>query len=252
MHRWFDLAGTDNTRDLGGIPTVDGGLTRPGVLLRSDTLQELTTADVTRLRQAFGLRTVLDLRAEEEAGREGRGPLEHEPVDYHNLSFLPAAQWVMPDDPRYPTIVTDLESRDRVEHYLDYLRLAGGAAARAVHLLAQPDTGPALFHCAAGKDRTGVLAALVLGIVGVDREEIVEDYALTNERIALVDARLVRLPSYNRPNNPLTVDKMLCRREVMHGFLDGVDRIWGGPAAWARSAGVSADDLRSLRARLLA
>ncbi|WP_018504678.1 tyrosine-protein phosphatase [Parafrankia discariae] len=250
MHRWFDLAGTDNTRDLGGLPTSDGRLTRSGVLLRSDTLQELTAADVARLREVFGLRAVLDLRAPVEAAREGRGPLEYEDVAYHNLSFLPG-EWIMPDDPRFPAIVKDLDSVDRVEHYLDYLRLAGNAVAGSVRLLAQPATGPALFHCAAGKDRTGVLSALLLGIVGVVDEAIIEDYALTNERIARVDARLARRPSYNRPEDPLTIDKMSCRPEVMRGFLGGVAEIWGGPAAWARAAGVPEEDLRSLRSLLV-
>ncbi|OAA24708.1 protein tyrosine/serine phosphatase [Frankia sp. EI5c] len=250
MHRWFDLAGTDNTRDLGGIPTADGRLTRHGVCLRSDTLQELTATDVLRLRQTYGLRTVLDLRAEEEIAAEGRGPLEHESITYHNLSFLPG-RWIMPDDPRHAAIVQDIDSAARVERYLDYLRHAGDAAARAVRLLAEPASGPVLFHCAAGKDRTGVLSALVLGIVGVDRDAIVHDYVLTNERIAQVDARLARRPSYNRPDNPLTVDKLVCRPEVMQGFLDSVQQIWGGPVGWALGAGLTEDDLNSLRARLV-
>jgi hypothetical protein len=245
----LNLAGCDNTRDLGGLPTVDGGTTRRGVFLRSDTVQDLTPADVVRLRCTYGLRTVLDLRAGEEAAREGRGALAHEPITYHNLSFLPG-EWVMPDDPRFPVIVQDLDSADRVQHYLDYLRFAGDAVAQALRLLARG--GPTLFHCAAGKDRTGVLAALVLGIVGVETEAIVADYAATNERIDRVDARLARLPSYNRPENPLTTDKLRCRPEVMGDFLAAVEDTWGGPAGWARQAGVAAQDLRLLRSLLLA
>jgi len=251
VDRWFELAGCDNTRDLGGLPTVDGRVTRHGVFLRSDTVQELTAADVTLLRETFGLRTVIDLRAEEEAAREGRGPLEYEDVAYHNLSFLPG-QWVMPDDPRFPLLVKDLDSTDRVEHYLDYLRLAGDSVARAIHLLAQPDNGPALFHCAAGKDRTGVLAALVLGIVGVEHEAIIADYVLTNQRISRIDARLARLPSYLRRDDPITDDNMRCRPEVMRAFLTAVGETWGGPTGWARQAGLTDVDLRSLRQVLVA
>jgi hypothetical protein len=250
VHRWFDLAGCDNVRDLGGLPTLDGGLTRPGVFLRGDTPQELTAADVVRLRDEFGLRTVLDLRADAEAAREGRGALEKEPVDYHQLSFLPG-EWVMPDDPRYPAIIRDRRSEDRIEHYLDYLRLAGGAVAEALRMLATPGRGPTLFHCAAGKDRTGVLAALALGIVGVEHEAIVADYVATNDRIDRVDARLTRLPSYNSGPDKLTADKLRVRAEVMVGFLAGVERTWDGPAAWARHAGVPEADLRTLRTRLV-
>ena len=249
MDRWFELAGCDNARDLGGLPTVDGRVTRRGVFLRSDTVQDLTPADVTLLMETFGLRTVIDLRAHEEAAREGRGPLAYEDVAYYNLSFLPG-RWVMPDDPRFPLLVRDFETRDRVEHYLDYLRLAGDAVARAIHLLAQPDNGPALFHCAAGKDRTGVLAALVLGIVGVEPEAIIADYEITNERISRVDARLANRPSYYRRDDPITDENMRCRPEVMRDFLMAVGETWGGPTGWARQAGLAKEDLRSLR-RLL-
>jgi hypothetical protein len=246
VERWFNLSGCDNVRDLGGLPTLDGSSTRRGVFLRADSLQALTADDVVALRETFGLRTIVDLRAKEEAAREGRGPLAHEPVDYHNLSFLPG-EWVMPDDPRFPTIVKDLDSADRIEHYLDYLRLAGDSVARALHLLAQPTTGPALFHCAAGKDRTGVLAALVLSLVGVHPDAIVADYAQTNERIALVNARLAGRPSYNRSVDPRTLAQLACRPEVMQGFLAGIDAGWGGSAVWARRAGLAEEDLRSLR-----
>lgn len=244
------MAGADNVRDLGGLPTVDGGATRYGCFLRADTLQDLTSDDVGRLTGAFGLRTVLDLRAKEEAAREGRGPLAHTAVAYHNLSFLPG-EWVMPDDPRFPAIVKDAKSVDRVEHYLDYLRLAADSVATALRLLADPASLPAVFHCAGGKDRTGVLAALVLSIAGVSVDDVVDDYALTNERIARIDEHLATMPSYSRPENPLTVDQLRCRPEVMRSFLDRVDKIWGGPAAWARHAGVSDLELVSLRSTLV-
>lgn len=250
MDRWFDLLGCDNIRDLGGLPTVDGGTTRHGHLLRSDTLQDLTPADVARLHD-YGLRTVIDLRAPAEAAREGRGPLAHEPtIAYYNLSFLPG-EWIMPDDPRFPTIVRDLDSTDRIEHYLDYLRLAGDKVAEAVRLLADERNGPTVFHCAAGKDRTGTLAALVQSIVGVEAEAIVADYALTNERLPRVDARLAARPSYNLPDNPLTLDALRCRPEVMRSFLERVAASWGGAWSWARGAGVTEAELRDLRTRLV-
>ncbi|MGF7234857.1 MAG: tyrosine-protein phosphatase [Frankia sp.] len=257
--RWFDLSGCDNTRDLGGLPTVDGRVTRRGVLLRSDTLQELTGPDVERLRDDFGLRTVIDLRAPAEAAREGRGPLgapdpeptgPRAPVEYHNLSFL-KTEYVMPDDPRFPLIVADLDAQDRVEHYLDYLRRAGDTVAAALTVIARPGATPAVFHCAAGKDRTGVLAALLSDLVGVERDAIVEDFTLTNERIDRIDARLARLPSYRRERRKLTADQMSCRPEVMRGFLDGVDKSWGGTAPFALAHGVDQTDLARLRTLLV-
>lgn len=250
MDRWLNLSGCDNVRDLGGLPTTDGARTRHGVLLRADSVQGLTPTDVILLRDTFGLRAVVDLRAREEALREGRGPLADEPVAYHHLSFLPG-EWLMPDDPRYPAIVRDLGTAERVEHYLDYLRLAEDAVATAVRVLATPATGPALFHCAAGKDRTGVLAALVLDIVGVERAAILDDYVQTNERIARVNARLADRPSYRRQVNPDDASQLSCRPEVMAGLLAGVDDAWGSPAGWARHAGLADTELQDLRSRLV-
>jgi protein tyrosine/serine phosphatase len=250
VDRWLNLTGCDNVRDLGGLPAADGSLTRHGVFLRADSVQTATEDDVIFLRDTFGLRTIIDLRAKEEALREGRGPLENEAVAYHHLSFLPG-EWVMPDDPRYPAIVRDLDSADRIQHYLNYLRRAGDAVAQALRVLAQPSTGPALFHCAAGKDRTGVLAALILSIAEVDRAAIIDDYTQTNERIERVNARLAHRPSYNRSTNPMTADQLSCRPEVMAGFLEGVDAGWGSAAGWARESGVSEGDLRALRLALV-
>ena len=180
--RWLPLTGALNARDLGGLPLKGGGLTRHGVLLRSDTLQELTADDVAWL-QAARLRTVIDLRTPAEAAREGRGPLADTEVAYANLPFIPD-EVVIPDDPRHEVIVADRQERDRVEHYLDYLRLAAPRVVAALDLLASPGASPALFHCAAGKDRTGVLAAIVLEMNGVEREAIIADFALTNETAA--------------------------------------------------------------------
>ncbi|CAO5245169.1 tyrosine-protein phosphatase [Frankia sp. AgKG'84/4] len=250
MDRWLNLTGCDNVRDLGGLPTTDGSLTRHGALLRADSVQTASADDVILLRDTFGLRTIIDLRAREEAAREGRGPLAAEAIEYHHLSFLPG-EWVMPDDPRYPAIVKDLDTTDRIEHYLNYLRAAGDAVAQALRVLASPSAGPALFHCAAGKDRTGVLAALVLGIAGVEQDAIIDDYAQTNERIARVYARLADRPSYRQVVAPASAGDLACRPEVMRGFLDGVDAGWGGPAAWALQTGVSEPELRALRQRLV-
>ena len=107
-----------------------------------------------------------------------------------------------------------------------------------------------LFHCAAGKDRTGVLAALALDIAGVRREAILDDFALTNERLDRVRSRLARLRTYSASVNQLTRNELRAERATMDGFLKGVDAHWGGPAAWARSVGADDALLAGLTARL--
>jgi protein tyrosine/serine phosphatase len=252
VDRWYALEGCDNVRDLGGLPTADGGRTRTGVLLRCGTPQQATPADVTWLRDDFGLRTVLDLRATEEAAREGRGLLGQQPIAYHNVSFL-VTKWVFPDDPGHVVLVRNRSSSDRVDHYLNYLRLAGDSVAAAVQLVCDADNGPTLFHCAAGKDRTGVLAALVLTMVGVDRDTIIADYVATNEHIDAIEERLSQLPSYsNGIRTRAETDQLRVRPEVMSGFLDGVEEIWGGALGWARQSGIPEASLEGLHQRLVA
>ncbi|MBL7490193.1 tyrosine-protein phosphatase [Frankia sp. AgB1.9] len=257
MDRWYELEGCDNVRDLGGLPTVDGGQTQYGVLLRSDTLQHLSPAGVLRLRDDYGLRTILDLRTPEEATREGRGPLGDEAIAYHNLSFL-RTRWLMPaeiaaEEEAALALIRIRTSDDRVEHYLDYLRLAGDSVSTAIGLIADEANGPTLFHCAAGKDRTGVLAAVVLSIVGVEREAIIEDYLATNDRIHLIETRLSALPSYERGiRTRADVDQLRVRPEVMAGVLERVDQTWGDAAGWARQAGLSDESITALRSRLVA
>jgi hypothetical protein len=251
VDRWVELTGCDNARDLGGLRLAGGGRTRSGVLIRADSVQHLAGDDVRILTEEVGLRTVVDLRAGVEVAREGRGPLRDADVAYHNLSFVPG-EFVMPEDPRFPIIVQDFRSVDQVQHYLDMLRLAGERVAGALRVLARPKATPALFHCAAGKDRTGVLAALLLEIAGVEPNEIVADYELTNARLARVDARLAALPSYRASLEGTADDvgRTRCRPEVMAAFLEQVGRTWGGAAAWAGSAGLSDDELLAVRALL--
>lgn len=247
--RWLALEGNDNARDLGGLPTVDGRTTRRGVLVRSDTLQELTPADVTLLRGRYGLRTVVDLRTPLEAEKEGRGLLAVEPVAYHNLPFVPD-EVVVPGDPGHELIVTERREQDRVEHYLDYLRRAGGVVAPALRVLARPGAAPAVFHCAAGKDRTGVLAALLLEIAGVRREAVVADYAATNERLHRVAARLRRLPTYAADTSRRSDEDLRSDPQTMRDFLARIDAGHGGAAGWARARGVSEEQLAALRGLL--
>jgi protein-tyrosine phosphatase len=236
--RWLPLTGASNARDLGGLPLKSGGVTRHGVLLRSDTLQELTDADVAWL-QAAGLHTVIDLRAPAEAAREGRGPLADTEVAYASLPFIPD-EAIIPDDPRHEVIVADRRERDRVEHYLDYLRLAAPRVVAALDLLASPGAAPALFHCAAGKDRTGVLAAIVLEMNGVERDAIIADFALTNERLHAVAQRLLRLPTYERGMRRISWQALQADPQTMRDFLLRIDDDLGGPSAWAVAHGLDA------------
>ncbi|MFC7583271.1 tyrosine-protein phosphatase [Nonomuraea antimicrobica] len=187
LTRWIDLEGAVNARDLGGLPTRDGGHTLRGRIFRADNLQSLTPGDVTRLVGELNLRHVVDLRSTTEVSLEGPGPLTRVPeVRHHHLTLF--AEGGGNTDVEADTIDGDrvlpwtgqaLDEELRVTgFYFGYLRDRPEAVVAALRAMALND-GASIVHCAAGKDRTGVLSALALEIAGVTREAIVEDYVAT-------------------------------------------------------------------------
>ncbi|WP_067568856.1 tyrosine-protein phosphatase [Nocardia acidivorans] len=245
--RWIDFAEIDNVRDLGGLPVTGGGTTRFGVVFRSSTLQQATCDDLTRLLEPLGLRTVIDLRLPDEVEREGYGLFADAAVDIANLPIRKsprsslAARDLVPDKTRV----------DLTELYGLLLAGSGDHIVEAVRLIIDPDRRSVLFHCAAGKDRTGVLAAILLDAVGVPPEAIAEDYVLTNERMPRVRDRLDALPSYaGLPQANTGI--LAITTEVMLGFLKNLHADHGGAANWLLANGLTQHELEALRSALVA
>src|SRR4051812_37022237 len=241
--RLLPLVGAFNFRDLGGYPTADGRRTRWGRVFRSDTLDALSDDDLGVLRQ-LGLRTVVDLRTRNEAERDGRGPLGTEPVRYVHLS-------VLPEEGGESVAAPDTDGASIGARYLWYLEAGAGSLAEALRLVADAGGHPLVFHCTAGKDRTGVLSALVLGCLGVDRETIVDDYMQTATVLHLILDRLRGHPVYGQHLQTGAPSRFGVEAATMEDFLDGLDRRYGGAAAWAVSAGITQQELDELRAHLL-
>ncbi len=253
---WIDLEGAVNVRDVGGLPTVDGRATRPGVLLRADNLQGLTAGDVARLTGELGVRTVLDLRTDREVQQEGPGPLRATSVTHHHVSLIREP----PGEPAQQEIDRAIPHRgdragatptDMTGYYVGYLEDAPGNLARALRLLADPGTGTAVVHCAAGKDRTGVLVAVALSLAGVRREAVVADYARSAERIDAVLARLRSSSTYGPSLADTSADALRPVAGSMERFLDHVDREYGGPHGLAISIGVDEEAIARLATRLV-
>lgn len=233
-------AGTHNFRDLGGLPTDDGGRTLPGLLFRSDTVQELTDADVQVLVSELGLRLVIDLRGAAEVEREGRGLLAGFPVQHVNL----------PLDSKDERAIPDLAVDTLVQHYLGYLAVSADALLQVFRLLAD-DGLPAVVHCAAGKDRTGVTTAMVLRAVGVQADAVAQDYARSAPAVPQVLARLRRLPSYADRIDLLPVEVHACEAETMTQFLAAVDEQFGSVRGYLHELGLESHVIDQLRARLV-
>jgi protein-tyrosine phosphatase len=253
---WIELEGAVNVRDVGGLPAVDGGETVYGRLLRSENLQELTAEDIVTLVDEIGVSTIVDLRSTRELMTEGPAPLDsvdgvqhaHHPVlkEFLDASDTVAAALLLTaqqeDRERYPD---DL----MCGHYLGYLENRPEEVVGALRsIIAAP--GAAVVHCAAGKDRTGVVIALALTIAGVDPEVIVADYVATNDRIEAIIERLSRSKMYGGDVGTRPVRAHEARAETMQAFLEQLDARYGGLPNWLAEQGFSADEIGQLRARL--
>jgi hypothetical protein len=117
--------------------------------------------------------------------------------------------------------------------------------------VAQSSNLPLVFHCTAGKDRTGVLAALVLDILGVERDVIVADYLITADRLELIMGRVRSDPIYSARMTKLPASRFTVEATTMEGFLDGLYAGFGGARSWAIGAGVLPEDMDQMRADLL-
>jgi protein-tyrosine phosphatase len=175
------LDGLHNFRDLGGFATADGRRVRRGRLFRSDSLHHLAPADGPRLAE-LGIASALDFRAHDELDRFGIGHLGE--LDIRHL-HLPTVDHVVETMRKN----TEGPRQSAAAVYFDMLDHGGSAYAGALSLLVDDGALPAVFFCYAGKDRTGLFAAFVLGMLGVSDDDIVADYVLTHDVIDKIHAR---------------------------------------------------------------
>ena len=253
---WIDLDGAANVRDVGGMPTNDNRQTKRARLLRADNLQGLSAADVTRLVDDVGVTTVVDLRSVGEVESEGPGPLARVPGVAH------VHQSVIPEGGQATDAAADglLARRERVlshypddpvcAYYLGYVTDRPDSIVGALRAVAEAP-GAALVHCAAGKDRTGVVVALALSVAQVRRDAIIEDYTASGERIDAIMDRLRASSTYAADIDKMPPDVHKPRAETMVAFLDQLDERFGGVIPWLHEHGYTEDDAARLRAELV-
>ncbi|WP_224403021.1 tyrosine-protein phosphatase [Pseudonocardia sp. ICBG1034] len=233
------MDGVHNFRDLGGLRAGPDLRVRPGALFRSDTLQALSPADVDHLVSGLGLELVVDLRSGTEAVEEGRGPLALRPVGYLNAPLL--------DLP-----VSDLPAHEQsLSFSLEHLSSPASPLATVVRVVAALAGRPTLLHCAAGKDRTGLVTALLLRLLGVDDDEIVADYLRSGPNMVRIVERFRTWPRYRDHIDVVPPAVYEAREYTIRGFLAALDRDHGGAHGWARRRGIAASVPRQLRDGLL-
>ncbi|MCS7001886.1 MAG: tyrosine-protein phosphatase [Dehalococcoidia bacterium] len=239
--RHIPLTGARNVRDVGGYPTVDGRRTRWRVLLRGDSVHRLSDDDQAQLI-ALGLRTVIDLRRADEIADEPSVFERHATVAYHHVPLIGSRASARADPPR---------TLDRIyTHILDTCHEPIGQIAAL--LSAGSSATPTLVHCTAGKDRTGVVVAILLALAGAPDTVIADDYALTEryqtdgyyrEARARADKAGIPWEQYRQ--------LLICPPDFMLGALRHLRDAHGGAEAYLRASGLTNGQIASLRTLLV-
>jgi len=237
-----------NVRDLGGLPTADGGETRRGAVVRADSVRQLSD-DGWRALVDHGVRLVVDLRGDHE--REEDPPAEL-PVEVVHVPFMEAS------DAEWEEIAGELDAATAAapddatatrDAYLIFLERFRDNVAASLRAVANAPEGGVVIHCVGGKDRTGLLTAFLLRLAGVDEETIAQDYALSEERLR---ARHEAWFEAAESEEELQRLRRIAQTppESMLGVFAELTRRYGGVEAYLREAGASDEELERARARL--
>jgi protein-tyrosine phosphatase len=233
-----------NARDLGGHPTEDGAETRWGSIVRADSVR-LLTQEGWKAAVDYGVRTVVDLRSDEELAADPPGEL---PVDAVHIPFFDDRQDVFEEVEAASAGAGD-HAEATCEVYLIFLEHFRPNVAAAIRAVAQAPDGGVVVHCHGGKDRTGLVSAFLLRLAGVGIEEIAADYALSEERLrtrheqwfadAADEAELERLHRISATPASSMVD-----------VLEELERRYGSIAGYLKAGGATDEELQRARARL--
>ena len=228
--------GCVNIRDLGGLCTVDGNRTRRGQLIRADGLGRLTDEGWRDLWE-HGVRTVIDLRNDDEigddvAGRPDELTTVHVPIDDHR-------------DRAFWQQLRERKLDGSPLYFRPFLDAKPERCAEAITAIARAEPGGVVYHCASGRDRTGLMSTLILSLAGVTSEEIVDDYEHSNVRLVPLLEQLDMLDQL------AIIESWLAHhgttsRQALSELLDGLDA-----EAELLAAGAEQADLRAVRDRLV-
>lgn len=226
------LDGIENCRELGGYGTKDGEQVKWHTFLRSSDMTDATEKDIKFLKE-YGISTVIDLRGEDEAAARKNPLAESDFFDYHNI-------------PLFTQPLTDLTIAKDFHMGEFYVDLLGKTTTlkKIFEVIDQAKEGAVVFHCMAGKDRTGVLAMLLHGIVGVEKKDIVSNYEVTYSNLESFHKHDI-LP------DEIPIEFLLSKREYIAYAYDYVVREYGNFDDYLRAKNVDQEVIDRVRGRLL-
>lgn len=237
-----DLQGAFNVRDLGGLRTRDKRRTRHGLIYRGDSLDTITPGDAKILFDKLGIGTVVDLRTQAETELFD-GEL---PVPRDRFSVL--AEGRLGREP-FPSD----DPAELAKVYLNNLEGGRSAVKNTFEVIAANlQAGvPTLFHCAAGRDRTGIIAALLLGLVDVTYGEIARDYVQSNRNARRVTRKLAENPLY--ANHEAHRDEVILLHELtILGFMRALQEQESGPRQFCLDSGLSEESISMIESKFVA
>jgi protein tyrosine/serine phosphatase len=240
--------GCVNVRDLGGLPTSDGGVTRFNRVVRADNVRGLS-ADGWSALVRHGVKRIVDLRFPEEMVGDLTGDVPVEVVHVSVLGDRRTEEWQAEQNAAMDA-ATDVTSY-LVWSYGVFLELYRDRFAAAVRAVADAPEGAVLVHCMGGKDRTGLLAALLLRVAGVPADAVAADYSLTEDNLAASAAEWIAA-AVDEADRRRRILLQPAPADAMRGVLAGLDTRYGGVREYLREAGVDEDALDRIRTRLVA
>ncbi len=241
--RHHDFEGCFNFRDIGGYQGSDGRRLRWGQYFRAGRQDRMTAADLERVG-TLSIATQIDLRRPEEVRDQGQGPLQNLGTSYEAHAVIPEGGSKLLDE--------RLGAGMSGERYLNYLAFDPAPWHRIFGIFADTNRYPMLIHCTAGKDRTGVITAMLLSVLGVERQVIEQDYALTNRDVSRQVDFVVNGPGIpeGATREMLTLASGV-PPEAIGVFLDGLDKEYGGPLSYLRSIGINDVIFDAMRGAML-
>lgn len=228
-----------NMRDLGGYPTLKGNATNFGVCVRSEVLASLSAKDKKAVKE-YGIKTVIDLRSLREADKLKSDYLNDRKIKYYNVplfdAFLTALN--MYDEKKGDIKISEL--------YIEVLNVNKTQISKIIKLIANSE-GTVCFHCTAGRDRTGIIAALLLKLVGVPNEDIAADYQISSHYLQPKYSKIFSNPKHK--NVPM--EFLECKPQNITEMLEYIDKEFKGVENYLLSAGVSKTDVKDIKSKFL-
>jgi protein-tyrosine phosphatase len=239
-----------NFRDIGGIPTNGSGLIRQGIIFRSANTDNISREDISRLHQ-LNIKTIVDLRAPQEI-KKHRRKIDHTetlslPLDFQKTTRERLKPYLYKKGSE--KILSDISN----QLYQDILDASAPAFRKVIELLLSGQGSPILIHCFAGKDRTGIMIALILLALGTDRQYIVGDFLKSNEALLPYFRKrlmLRKIITFGYFPSDVMLYVITVRQRNIDSIIDRVNNHYGGIEGYLASTGFNISKLKDLREKL--